>query len=914
MPSGPSLWPNLETSNRSRNDFLRSDLRSSSRNEGTTRHQSGANAAEEYYDLSRHRSSASAARTMTSRKGSPTDHDVSSEPAPSRPARKSVTDDTTPHKRTQSLLRHENISSGTKSKRLDFSSFFPRPRAAASRSLLSRKKLSRSPSMLTDVSESSTTDTAQAQDSGRRERYNDIHRVSADLKSTTRPKVFETDIFDGAKTHVRRPKKGSQNWFDSFDVSSDEEALSESTPQVLSADEDWAVGQAVPSGFSPWVKPENEQPVIARNASVDHTQEDLRAAEHAREVAQERIRAVQQRKCSFNSETIASHVSLEVPEKRRGGESRLASSRLANESVLSLSDSSEDESIYFSPTTENMDDKSIVADGDGPVPQPHDLSHIRRERLLRQSTSTVQTSGLIPIRLTTSIPLSVMSTSLDAGDRPTHSSHHDPTARALCKLNGVRDCSTPPSETRRTTGALPEEHESDTADRLPTDSSHMMAVTEDEKLLLESMRTRRAAMQHNSFAEGYRLALTQEQEHLARKREHAQQTVHDTFRQRQARSQRDSRIESVTEESSDSLDGQPNTYSALRRERVDNALKLERFFNAPETSLDDLFPVPPTNESFGEPRRTPQKSQLLLPNTYAPASCRGISDAASTGADPSPIPEDDDIEDHHRRIRRYLASSEAAERRSILPTPPLAIRSRSEPRPEKRNSWFSRSPVVEEEPIVPDSLDESEDGAPFPVQKEPQRISTSGRKLTSQNAPNLIVGTTPFAFLEPPAEATPSNDITDPYHLTPNIDFTPWDLSPNQAPDSPSMCTSRASPLTPPFLDCSTEEKAGAGSLEIAGSDNASLLSRRAYTPDSDPSFLSASTVGTNMIATTGGRKRPTATTKTIRKASDANDMLGLGLDVRSNNSSSTMSAGEDVLAAWAELGGGREALGSLRR
>ena len=88
-------------------------------------------------------------------------------------------------------------------------------------------------------------------------------------------------------------------------------------------------------------------------------------------------------------------------------------------------------------------------------------------------------------------------------------------------------------------------------------------------------------------------------------------------------------------------------------------------------------------------------------------------------------------------------------------------------------------------------------------------------------------------------------------------------------------------------------------------SDNASLRNR-AYTPDTDLTSLSAS----------GQNNTPASSRKhgmSSRKAPPRLDKI-VGHGMRGPESASITSAGEDVLAAWAELGGGTEALVSRRR
>ncbi|KAK4543010.1 hypothetical protein LTR36_006008 [Oleoguttula mirabilis] len=913
------MWPNTETyaetHNRSANDLFHHDIYQPSQRPGIPPRRTSNNAVHDFYDPSRQplyvsqQTSASAVRDMALHKGSPMIHETASDPAlAKRPLKSALKKAQDPSRRPALLEVRTNSSDTKKSKRLDLSHFFPQPRAHTNQHLLSPNKLSRSPSPLTDTSEFFPQDTIQVQlkrpaANARLETHKSVKPTSADPDCSTRVKVFESDIFDQAKTNVRRPPKGIKNWFDGFDISSDEdEKVPEPEPQELPANE------ALPSVFSPWVvKPDSEQPQFHRKASIDPVEDNLLAIEAAKERMQERMRMATKRKGSVSSATIASVVSSEALGKKPP--SRLSTSRLANESVLSLSDSSGDERARLSTIRASVDDYSAMFHDTAPMhvekptAAPRKLQSKRsvpQDSFPRQSTSTVQTtqtSASIPIRLADSIPLPVSIPLSPPAKGDEQYTFKNGAAQALRKLEGQRDSAGQPPQSRPTTKASAQDFESnatgETVSSMPTDASHMMAVTEEEMILLEMMRNKRAAMQKNSFTEGYQLALKREQEHLARRREGAQQTALNILRQKEERdkSQRGSRIAERPAEPDERV---RRRYSAIKKEDVDKALKLQRFLAAAETPLEDAFPEPPTGTPVEE-KRPPQKFELLLPDTYSPirmGNCGGSSPISPGGS--SPLPEEEDIEDHHHRVRQFLASSSASAEQTLFPTPPSA-KSKTSSRRDTRRGFLSPSPVEEEAPLVPDVPERSPHRPFSPSEREERRSSISGRRLSCQIDIDQLL---PRASALPAPLRQAAHNL-QPYHLEPNLEFPPLDFPSRLTGASPSLSTSRASPLSPTFTTPAPSDRQTVEGASSSDNDQRSARSR-AYTPDTDVTSLSAPTP----------RKR-TAAKKQMPPKLDR--ILTNTLNIRGSTASIT-SAGEDVLAAWAELGGGTEALASRRR
>ncbi|KAK3109973.1 hypothetical protein LTR53_016216, partial [Teratosphaeriaceae sp. CCFEE 6253] len=462
-----NVWPNVERENRSATDVRNLHGYYPTSRPGIPPRRTSSNAVANHYDPTKHpyyvsqQTSDSAVRDMGLHKVLPmTIHETASDPTLARrPLKSALKKHSSPEAneaRPDTLLRLDERSSERKPRRLDLSQFLPRQ---PSRRLLSPTAPARSPSALADPADFSPRETVHVQLARPTAHapyaaHKTAKPRSVDSNSTARAKVFEADIFDRAKTHVRRPPKGIQNWFDGFDISSEEDSEPEKPPDAPSADAHELPAHDLPSTFSPWhIKPVTEQPRLDRKASRDPVEDNLLAIAHAKERMQERMRGVggPQRKGSVDSGTLASVVSSSAegpPDRRRGGGSRLALSELASQSVLSLSDSSGDERARARRGyEESADDASLVAVASSapPEPAPAPRKGSRKhsapggQMVARQSTSTVrtaQTSGSIPIRLTNSIPLPTSSFLPETPQAVVDTAQADATAQTLRRLLG----------------------------------------------------------------------------------------------------------------------------------------------------------------------------------------------------------------------------------------------------------------------------------------------------------------------------------------------------------------------------------------------------------------------------------------------------------------------------------------------
>ncbi|KAI6861062.1 hypothetical protein KC338_g6714 [Hortaea werneckii] len=1084
MPSserrGPRLqmWPNTEKYNRSATDLLQAEVYQPNQRPAKPARKTSSNGLQEYYDPSKQplsvsqQTSDSALRDQGLRRGSPMMHEVKSEPnVGRRPLKSAMKRNQESERPGMPRTRTASSDKEKKSRRIDLSHFFSQPRSA-SHNLLSPNDVSRSPSALSDGSSFFPPETVQVQ--LKRPSANAPYETQKSLKPpsnepryTTRPKIFEADVFDHTKTNVRRPPKGTQNWFDAFDISSDEEEQPQSTmPEPVQMEPvELPANEALPSTFSPWamkveeeqhqqhrmppysngrpthdqwaIKPESDQPAVHRNASMDPIEDNLLAIGAAKERMQERMKMTQQRKMSVDSATNASAVSSQ--QGSRKPPSRLSRSQLTSESVLSLSDSEGDEKEVLPSIRGSVDDASVMVRQassiyvEKPVQAPRKL-HTKRNPP-RESTSTVnttataQTSGSIPIRLTKLIPLpdggplsppQTREVYRPSADNGAHSYQDEGAAYALSRLEGQRYSKSEPARSRPTTKASQQTFDTsvtgDSGSSLPTDAAHMMAVTEEEMILLEMMRNKRAMMAKNSFTEGYQQAVKKEQEQLEMRRDSARQAAIKYLRQKEMRegenpsqgtkTQRNSRLTERVDRIMDGTEPLPQLdedirrkYSAIRKEDVDKALKMEKFLGEAKTPTAESFPEPPTrNVAADEEPQPPEKIELLLPKTYSPVPSTTGGASQNEGVEGEGACSDlgdEDIESHHHRIKEFLAASsngaQAGKGKTLFPPPPpVATKRPGLGRKDKSNRMIlSPSPVAEEEPIPADDtphIPERSPNRPSPkadsFETKERRRSINGRRLSShglENDPLLETANRSSAMPAPLRQASRDNllETTDkhdqqrqqlqhhqqqpaPYHPHPTFDFSPLEYNSTQqsVADSPSVTTSWTSPMAPSFAStqpssssattdrhsqvlegmnsCSDNEQQR-GSSSVRGRSNG----RRggAWTPDTDLTSLSeenyhgeSSNAPSTMSASGRGKRTAsqqqqhqqkqqgslngTAASKTRRTPKLANVPSNASMNSRKGRGSqgSTYSAGEDVLAAWAELGGGTDALASRRR
>ena len=301
-------------------------------------------------------------------------------------------------------------------------------------------------------------------------------------------------------------------------------------------------------------------------------------------------------------------------------------------------------------------------------------------------------------------------------------------------------------------------------------------------ILLELMRNKRAAMQQNSFTEGYQLALKREQDALLRRRESAQQTALKILQQREekTKSRPVSKIVNTGHSTEPAADYElRRRLSAIRKEDVDKALKMNKFLADVSSPTVDHFPEPPSRGQTPavDSKRPPQKFELLMPSVYSPTPSKALDAYSPVSAeDSSPAPEFEDIEDHHESLRQFLASSSASEslfgNAGAFPTPPS--RSRNPSRRDYRvSAVWSPSPVAEEDAV---EEEEQHDQYASSHEHKERRNSVNGRRLSHQYETPLETDTepeVPKAMRHKSAMPEPlrhgGKTAHSPYHLHPNL-------------------------------------------------------------------------------------------------------------------------------------------------
>ena len=875
----------------------------------------------DYYDRSKQplhvsqQTSASAVRDMALRKGSPKVHEMG-------------TDQIT----SVSALKPSNASVDTskKPKRLDLSSLFPRPQASGGR-LLSPAKYSHSPSAMTDRTEFFPPETMHAEirrqgANGRFETHKSPKQPYSEPSNTPRVKIFEPDIYDSAKTNQRKPPKGIKNWFDGFDISSDEE---EQEPVELPANPPRPSVEAIPSDFSPYGVRAPERAVPNGSPLMRTAQDNLHPMDPAKATMRRRMQSR-----SSESLTVTEDSSGGAGGHKRSGESRLAHSKLDSQSVLSLSSDSEEERDVVSQVRDScylMEDESTLgANLPSPVPRNRDTQpSVAQSVGLRISDSTAPTSGSIPIRLrdSTAAPIAVEDWA-DFAETKTVPSQPQQSPRSGVGA-GARE-----ARSRATTHSARDREGlksagGETSSSAPSDASRVMAVTEEEMMLLELMRKKRAAMQNNSFKEGYRLALKQEQDYLEKRRQSARNSVGKLLEEKAKKEGQSSPShngsDAIPENAARKDPSATNRYSMFRRQDVDKEFKIDRFLSTeapPDEPPGEFYDEPdeeprdePTGEFYGEPDDEPRDEPqgepyvakmarmerfLMMKPSLAdaiydgrPVSGTEIETSTMTATEdedaPSPMqrlagikrealrvsspladyedenqePEDSDVgyEEHHDRVRAFLQSNHASETAEFTALPQMLPVTQSENR--RRRMGPLSPPIPEEELSTSDTRENRSDRKPGS-----REALTPRPPVTDSDEPALHPAST---FQERSQWATAH-------------DSPPTEL-PSARNGPSSISTGLTSPLSQSY---SHSPPADNGVAEVPGSRS--------------PSFVS-----TPHIA--GRAKRISRLPTKIDTTASKNKTVG-----RITSMSSMSSAGEDVLAAWAELGGGSDALAARRR
>ncbi|KAF2171759.1 hypothetical protein M409DRAFT_17993 [Zasmidium cellare ATCC 36951] len=894
--------------------------------------------------------SASAVRDMALHKGAPTIFDNIGE-TPQR--RLSLT----AMKQHEVSRRSKTTGHGPRPRKLDLVQLFPQPRPSTGR-LLSPSRLQHSPSAMTDRADyplpplpnelhskkSGTLDTSSVRPS------------TAASGVAGKSRTFDEDIFDQHKTNVRRPPKGIQNWFDAFldtdeDEDEDEEPVDDGPePQELPADEiqppayqspSREVSRASHKSIQPQMQPQLPQPV-QQTRSLDPIRDERQALERMQEHEDlSRYRSTSE--CHSWDSIQSSHLGQPQPAP---AESHIGSNSRAGQSVLSLSDSGygedgEDNSsgshVKDRPTIRDsiMDYRNVTVGAASRMdvqklhqrPQQlqaiRSLSHESKEMETKRSSSRTSVSNTTPHQAQKPLPMA-----------PQEEMHPTAEQVALRRLNGL---SLESSATSNSNSNSEQALRSQDSSELPSDAAHMIAVTEEEMMLLDLMRRKRAMMQQMSFTEGYQLALQTEQQRLAKCTESAQKSAMKAL-QRKENERRDSQISSsrgsptVTQSDSDMR----RHLSAIRKEQVDERFQIERFLGMSQPQPLSSHPpdlampteLPRSKKSSSTKSREPS-GELLPATVYSPANTpTGHSPAVTQGSLPSS--DDNDSDSVKRRVDHFIATNGAV--------PPLNTALKTMRKKSSRTpASMPPSPVIEEDhapPAVPvrspartkkhqrDASDQSwqlshkvssvsMDTDAEPRDKSPVHPFFSRKDSTNEGEQARSPEEEHYTPLLP---SRPGAEFADPNSLQRTQTIV------SAMTSSPSMST--MSPISP--FSSIISAAAAAPKPLTPQSRQAS-----AYTPDTEYSQYSRSTPSTvgataqiaHVINLSGPpmakgtnveRKRPLppplSQLNTIEAAMESHVVNKHG------SLMSITSAGEDVLAAWKDLGGGSDCLKTKKR
>lgn len=446
----------------------------------------------------------------------------------------------------------------------------------------------------------------------------------ATTRSSTRRNI-DIDPSPRTKIHVRRPPKNIKNWFDGFEVSSDDEYDDEEVEDDRKVAVELGGSELVFSHELPAVEPPS-----FRNPS--QLAFGLTASSTSPNMYSTMGRGSQQH---F---THAYHSSEDVVQGTDQDSQRVKD--LMNQAMqrrhhieMSQASSTQSSSEWDDPG-DSSSIRRLLSLTDAGV-HPRSSSELEGGYEMPQSRRVVHRAITVPV------------TTSEYGPNPRgeilpwyDSPHH------VRKSNFEANVQVPrPREDIQSRFASPGANQSVTVPQLTNvgadgdsrsstpllDGSHLMAVTSEEMTLLEKIRQQRAAAQQNNFTEGYQLVLKREQEHLARRRHSAQQTASMILQMKEERVERvkEARTNKIESLISDHAE-QQRRIMLLQQENEHKALKLEKFLlQGPGTAEQSLA----TRSVNPEPRRdcegavydvTP-RPEVLSPDVYSPRSSNKIS-------------------------------------------------------------------------------------------------------------------------------------------------------------------------------------------------------------------------------------------------------------------------------------------------
>jgi hypothetical protein len=319
----------------------------------------------------------------------------------------------------------------------------------------------------------------------------------AQTQGRTSPSATDDDS-DNVKTHVRRPPRGAQNWFDGLLEEEDERDL-ELEHEISTPNTELFSPQAAEHAF---IHSESSRSPRSTNMHLDLP---LRSPF-------EPFSPQSSEYPGLGIHAITSPVDRESSPSVLTKGSKIADSDLGDTSILSMSSDDDSGNESFDSRGPKVRDSIHVSEVGSILigraqafevpprrPSAPTLSH-ERQMSDGSSRRVVSMAGGDSSSLHSSTKGSTHLTVPSQKARPRRSGHTRQPSSIL--ENSDDDVSSRPSS-----GSPPRSSKSSPERFLPSESHKLMAVTEEEEALLEMMRRKRAAMAKHSFAEGYKTAL-----------------------------------------------------------------------------------------------------------------------------------------------------------------------------------------------------------------------------------------------------------------------------------------------------------------------------------------------------------------------------------------------------------------------
>lgn len=409
----------------------------------------------------------------------------------------------------------------SKPPRLDLSKLFPKPNGQKEHEnatpLLSPTKLVNSPTAMSVVSDyfprPMTREPTPTLNGHAKLTKPKRHQASSTqpVRSKSPARLYKRDTYDSAKINVRRPPRGIQHWFEGLDEDSDD----------MEGDEPTVVHAPKP------VKPSGPYMTPVRKSSLGRLLQDpapqmqqpSRASQYIPDPRKpHNLYANQSAAHRLNSPSQFSVLSQSSHATTKTKESAFSKSNLQNASVLSFS-SSEDEDEVVQPVKKKVpvrDSINITEDPGDVVIGQAQAFEVRPQNSRRPSVgklsllSTSTNAATIEVMYSPEQPFHAQhfpkhSTSSNSNSR--RSSH----LRQPSVIHELED-NRPKTALNRPQSSSSHSIRTSTSEPKPrADTQKFMAVTAEEEALLEALRKKRAAMAQQSWSEGYKSAVKQDE-------------------------------------------------------------------------------------------------------------------------------------------------------------------------------------------------------------------------------------------------------------------------------------------------------------------------------------------------------------------------------------------------------------------